>query len=261
MPVAHLVVVVVERLDGVEVAVDDDVEQAVEQEADAVHGEVGGAVPALEHGVDREAVVLADGDQPARADERVDLGLVERAALDVDPDRVAGQEQVGGVAVELGPLVGAERRPRPPARAGSSSSASSWSCSSTVRRSRPRRPCRAARGSSETSATGKPSASRTPLRYTLVMGSPITSLSRKVNATRRRSGGARGDRRHPGRQRGPLRHRRRSTGAYRGACGASSWPWVLGRWCSACSPPARSPPWTPWCSPSPSRPERSSRST
>ena len=42
--------------------------------------QVGRAVPALEHRVDREAVVLADGDEPALVDERVDLGLVEVAA-------------------------------------------------------------------------------------------------------------------------------------------------------------------------------------
>ena len=107
--VADLVVVVVEGLDGVEVAVDDHVEQPVEQEADTVGGEVGGAVPALEHRLDREPVVLADGDQPPLADEGVDLGLVEAAGLGVDPDRVAGQEQVGGVAVELRALVGPER--------------------------------------------------------------------------------------------------------------------------------------------------------
>ena len=105
---ADLVVVVVERLHGVEVAVDDDVEQAVEQEADAVGGEVGRAVPALEHGVDREPVVLADRDEPALVDERVDLGLVEAPCLGVDAHGMAREEQVGRVVVELGSLVGAE---------------------------------------------------------------------------------------------------------------------------------------------------------
>ena len=56
---------------------DDGVEQAVEQEAHPVDGEVGRAVPALQHGIDRETMVLADGDEPALVDERVDLGLVE----------------------------------------------------------------------------------------------------------------------------------------------------------------------------------------
>ena len=87
--VADLVVVVVECLDGIEVAVDDDVEQAVQQEAHPVGGEVRRTVPALEHGADREAVVLADGDEPALVDERVDLGLFEAAIFNVDAHGVA----------------------------------------------------------------------------------------------------------------------------------------------------------------------------
>ena len=71
--------------------------------------EIGRAVPALEHRVHREAVVLAHGDEPALVDERVDLGLVELAALGVDAHGVARQEQVGRVVVELGALVWAER--------------------------------------------------------------------------------------------------------------------------------------------------------
>jgi hypothetical protein len=70
-----------------------------------VGGEVGRAVPALQHGLDREPVALADGDEPALADERVDLGRFQAAVGDVHVHGVAGQEQVRGVAVELGTLM------------------------------------------------------------------------------------------------------------------------------------------------------------
>ena len=105
MPSLTSLVVVVERLDGMEVAVDDDVEEAIEQERHPVGGQVGRAVPALQHGSDREPVVLADGDEPAPADERVDLCRLQDAVVGVHADGLAGQEQVGGVAVELGALV------------------------------------------------------------------------------------------------------------------------------------------------------------
>jgi hypothetical protein len=91
--------------DGIEVAVDDDVEHAVQQEAHPVGGEVGRAVPALEHGANREAVVLADGDEPALRDERVDLGLFEAAIFNVDAHGKGGQEEVRGVAIKLWALM------------------------------------------------------------------------------------------------------------------------------------------------------------
>jgi hypothetical protein len=53
----------------------------------------------------RELVVVADGDQPAGPDERVDLGLVEGGRLLVVAGGVAGQEQMRLVLVELGTLV------------------------------------------------------------------------------------------------------------------------------------------------------------
>ena len=105
MTSADLVVVVVEDLHRVEVAVDDHIEQPVEQEADAVRGEVHGAVPPLDHACHREVFALANGDEPAGTDEGVDLVLDEAGALGVDADGVARQEQVGRVVVELGSLV------------------------------------------------------------------------------------------------------------------------------------------------------------
>ena len=64
---------VVQRLDGGEVAVHDVVEQPVQQVADAGVGQVGAVVPVVEHGADVQAVVLADGDQRPRRDERGQL--------------------------------------------------------------------------------------------------------------------------------------------------------------------------------------------
>ena len=49
-PVADLLVVLVEGLHGIEVAIDDDVEQAVEEEAHSVDRQVGRTVPSLEYG-------------------------------------------------------------------------------------------------------------------------------------------------------------------------------------------------------------------
>jgi hypothetical protein len=70
-----------------------------------VGGKVGRSVPALQHGSDREPVVLTDGDEPALADEGVDLGLIQAAIVDVHPHGVAGQEQMRGIPVELGTLM------------------------------------------------------------------------------------------------------------------------------------------------------------
>ena len=58
--------------------------------------------------LDREAVVLADGDQPPLVDERVHLGRGQHAVV-VEPHGLARQEEVVRVAVELRPLVGAQR--------------------------------------------------------------------------------------------------------------------------------------------------------
>jgi len=104
-PVADLLVVRIERLDRIEVAVDDHVEKAVDEEADPEDSEFGRSVPPLEHWMDREPVVLADGDEPAVVDERIDLRLIETATLDVDAHSMARQEQMRCVPVELGTLV------------------------------------------------------------------------------------------------------------------------------------------------------------
>jgi hypothetical protein len=58
---------------AVKVAVDEVVEQAVEQERDAMFSEVGPGVPAGEHRCDVEPVVLADGDKCLFGHEHRDL--------------------------------------------------------------------------------------------------------------------------------------------------------------------------------------------
>src|SRR6185369_15021592 len=69
----------VEGLQSVEVPVDEQVEQAVQQEAGAALGQFGGAVPALGEGVDVGGVVAVQGDQHAVGDERVELRRLEHA--------------------------------------------------------------------------------------------------------------------------------------------------------------------------------------
>ena len=154
---ADLVVEVVERLDGVEVAVDDDVEQAVEQEADAECGEVGRAVPAVRAPASIEKPSSLRTVISQRSfDERVDLGLVEIAALGVDPDRVARQEQVRGVVVELGSLVRARGRPRRRARAGRARRRARGAGPSKDRRGRPKRRFRVVRDARRRPQRGSP---------------------------------------------------------------------------------------------------------
>ena len=171
---ADLVVVLVEDLDDVEVAVDDDVEQPVEQETDAMDGEIRRTVPTGEHGVDREPVVLADGDEPTVVDEGVDLGLVETAAVGVDAHRVAGQEEMRGIRVELGSLMGAERvLDRELVQAEFTGQLVKLR-PSREHRSPPTPPCRAAPDTPRPPRAAKPSASSTPFRYTLVLIAPTT---------------------------------------------------------------------------------------
>ena len=89
---------------------------------------------------------------------------------------MAGQEQVGGVAVELRALVGAERvldGEFVQAELGGQLVELILGRATEVD---PHHGVGLARGSSDTSATGKPSASRAPLRYTLVSASPMTSF-------------------------------------------------------------------------------------
>ena len=102
------VVVVVEATHGVEVLVDDEVEQPVEQEPDTVRDQLGRLIPPVEERFDREAVLLADREEPARADEGVDLTRVQHADVR-RAQGMAGDEQVGRVVIELRSLVGTER--------------------------------------------------------------------------------------------------------------------------------------------------------
>ena len=95
---------IVERLHRLEVAVHDEVEQPVQQEADAVPGEVRVVVPALDDLADVQAVVLADGDQRVRQHERGHLAGGQLAGGRIEPRAVGGHEQVGVVAVDLRPL-------------------------------------------------------------------------------------------------------------------------------------------------------------
>jgi hypothetical protein len=83
---------------GVEVAVDDLVEQDVQQEAGAQLGRVGAVEPGpglLDGPSDRLVVVLADADEPGRAHEEVHL---------LEVGGVGDDEAVGRVVLELGPL-------------------------------------------------------------------------------------------------------------------------------------------------------------
>jgi len=95
---------VVQRLHRLEVAVHDEVEQPVQQVADAVMGEVEVGVPALDDLADVQAVVLADGDQRVRQHERGDLAGGELPGGLIQPGAVGGHEQVRVVPVDLGPL-------------------------------------------------------------------------------------------------------------------------------------------------------------
>ncbi len=94
----------VQLLDGGEVPVHQVVEQAVQQEAHALLGQVGAGVPALDHRVHGEVLVVADGDQRVGGDEDRELAGLQRAAVRVHRDGVGAHEQVVAVAVELGAL-------------------------------------------------------------------------------------------------------------------------------------------------------------
>ena len=93
----------VQQLDRVEVAVDDHVEQAPEQETGAVGREVAIVAPAL-HDRGHIEVRLVHGDEGVRRDERLDLGRAQRARHRVESDGVRGEEEVGVVAIQLGAL-------------------------------------------------------------------------------------------------------------------------------------------------------------
>src|SRR4029079_4693296 len=67
----------VELVEDVEVAVDDDVEEAVDEVGHTAASQVGGPLAAILDRLHGEPVIVADGDEPALADEGVDLGLVD----------------------------------------------------------------------------------------------------------------------------------------------------------------------------------------
>lgn len=95
----------VQRLHRLEVAVHDVVQQPVHQEPHPALGELGCGVPPPYDLFDVEVLVFADGDQSPRGNERGHLVLIEHPGAGVQAHSVGGQERVGVVAVELGPLV------------------------------------------------------------------------------------------------------------------------------------------------------------
>ena len=95
-------------LNGLEVVVDDQVEQPVEQERDSVAGQIGARIPAVDERVDVEPVVVLHRHERGFRDERRHLGGLQLAAVDVERDVVGVQKEVVGIAVELGPLVGGD---------------------------------------------------------------------------------------------------------------------------------------------------------
>jgi hypothetical protein len=69
-PVFQLLDGVVQFLHRGEVAVHQVVDQAMQQEADSVAGQIGTGVPIVDHAADVQPVVLAHGNQGAGGDER-----------------------------------------------------------------------------------------------------------------------------------------------------------------------------------------------
>jgi hypothetical protein len=88
-------------LHGGEVAVDEHVEQPVQQERDAVCGQFLLLVPALDQGVDVEAVVFAYGDQRGRGDKCGELAGAQPAGAGVEFGGVGRQQQMVVVAIQL----------------------------------------------------------------------------------------------------------------------------------------------------------------
>src|SRR5580698_2889422 len=86
-------------------AVDDVVDQAVEQVADARPGEVRTGIPVGNDRADVESVVLPDGDQRSFGDKGGQLAGGQLASGNIEADRVGREEQVAAVAVEFRALV------------------------------------------------------------------------------------------------------------------------------------------------------------
>jgi hypothetical protein len=100
---------VVERLDRVELAVHDLVQQAVQQRRHAVLLDVAIGVPALDDAVGPEPVFFPDRDQRTRQDERGNLALPQVRGALLEVDGVRGEERAVAVAVQLRAFVPAGR--------------------------------------------------------------------------------------------------------------------------------------------------------
>ena len=92
------------RLHGLEVAVDDVVEQAVEQEADAVLGQVGAASQRSTTASMSNRSSLRTVIRACAVTKAASSLVAQLAGCRVEARAVGGQEQVGAVAVELGSL-------------------------------------------------------------------------------------------------------------------------------------------------------------
>ena len=103
-PVLGLLDGLVERLHRPEMPVDQIVQQPVEQERDAVLGQIRRGVPPGHDRIDVEGGRLAHGDQGVVGDKRGDLVGDQLAGLLVERRRVGRHEEVGAVAVDLGAL-------------------------------------------------------------------------------------------------------------------------------------------------------------
>jgi hypothetical protein len=88
----------IQLLHGDEVPVDDDIQQPPQQEADAVAGQVGRAVPAGHHPLDVEPGILADGDQRPWGGEGGQLAGSQRAGVVIQADGVGGSGPGSGPA-------------------------------------------------------------------------------------------------------------------------------------------------------------------
>ncbi len=104
----HLVVEIIEGVNRSEVVVNDEIQESVEQERDAMGKEVRALIPTVEEPVDGEPVVLSHRDQPSRTDERVHFRPLQLVDI-VRAHRVGGEEEMRRVVIELRPLMFAQR--------------------------------------------------------------------------------------------------------------------------------------------------------
>jgi hypothetical protein len=102
--VFKLLDLVVESLHGVEMPVDDVIDQAVEQEPNSVPGEVYRFIPTDDDVVQVERIVLSNGHQRCCRYESGELVKLELAGGSVQSHAVHAEELVICIAVELGAL-------------------------------------------------------------------------------------------------------------------------------------------------------------